>query len=137
MKRKSIFSKVLTAVMLSAAVSLLSACFEAEDNAIWWSDVMMIHGDGVADNATTLEIGQTLQLTAEPADKGLVWNSSNEQVATVSADGQVTAAGLGEAIITVYPQEYEHVGNGNYVVVTVVDSSIPFADDQIDQEEAE
>lgn len=80
-------------------------------------------------NATTLEIGQTLQLTAEPADKGLVWNSSNEQVATVSADGQVTAAGLGEAIITVYPQEYEHVGNGNYVVVTVVDSSIPFVDD--------
>lgn len=137
MKRKAIFSKVLTAVMLSAAVSLLSACSEAEDNGIWWSDVMMIHGEGVADNATTLEIGQTLQLTAEPADKELVWNSSNEQVATVSADGQVTAAGLGEAIITVYPQEYEHVGNGNYVVVTVVDSSIPFVDDQIDQEEAE
>ena len=140
MTKKTIFGKWLTAIMLPATVSLLSACYSAysaEDNALWWSDIETIRGEGVANHAATLEMGQTVQLTAEPADRGLDWASDNEEVATVSAGGLVEAVGLGQAVITVYPKEFDTAANGNYVIVTVVDKSIGFVDDQIDQEEAE
>ena len=136
-EKKAIFGKWQTAIMLLAVVSLLSACHSVEDNAIWWSDIVTIHGEGVANHAVTLEIGQTVQLTAEPADRGLDWASNNVQVATVSEDGLVTAVGMGEAVVTVYPKYFEGVANGNYIVVTVVENSIGFVDDKIDQEEAE
>ena len=109
-----------------------------EDNAAWWSsDIVTIHGEGVAAHAVTLELDQTVQLTAEPADRGLDWHSDQPHVATVSDQGLVTAVVLGEVVVTVYPKDYEHAANGNYVMVTVVDRSVPLVDDQIDQEEAE
>lgn len=54
---------------------------------------------------TTLEINQTVQLTAEvlPAnatDKSVVWTSSNTTVAEVTENGLVTALTAGEAVIT-------------------------------------
>lgn len=53
----------------------------------------------------TLKATETLQLSAvvTPAnafDKSLTWTSSNESVATVSADGLVTAIAIGDATIT-------------------------------------
>ena len=129
------FSKVLwaaLAIVLFAAMT--SACSE-KDNAIWWSDVPNVYG--AENHAATLELEQTLQLSATPTDKGLQWMSNNERVATVSDDGLVTAVGLGEAIINVYPKIIEGAANGNYVIVTVVDKSIGFVDDLVDQSEAE
>ena len=121
----------LTSVLFAA---MLCGCSD-QDNAIWWSDIVYIYG--AEDHAATLELGQTLQLSASPSDNGLVWTSNNESVATVDENGLVTAVGLGEAVITVYPKEFEGAANGNYVVVTVVNKSIEFVDDQIDQSEAE
>lgn len=52
----------------------------------------------------TLEIGQSYALRARltPADAHpvVIWSSSDEQVATVSDAGQVTAVGAGRAIVT-------------------------------------
>lgn len=57
-----------------------------------------------AENKTLTKIGDTLQITAkvEPdnAYDKLIWTSSDEKVATVDADGKVTAAGNGETTIT-------------------------------------
>lgn len=57
-----------------------------------------------AENKTLTKVGDTLQITAkiEPdnAYDKLIWKSSDERVATVDADGKVTAAGNGKAIIT-------------------------------------
>lgn len=55
--------------------------------------------------STTLEINQTVQLTAEvlPAnatDKSVVWTSSNKIVAEVTENGLVTALTAGETVIT-------------------------------------
>ena len=60
----------------------------------------------LSQTSVALSVGETLTLgaTHEPADANvtaLTWSSSNEAVATVSADGVVSAVGAGEAIITV------------------------------------
>ena len=56
--------------------------------------------------SATLEVGDTLQLTAtvEPADaldKTVIWDTANDNVATVSMSGTVTAVGAGLTVITV------------------------------------
>ena len=56
--------------------------------------------------SATLGVGETLMLSAthEPADAnvtGVVWSSSDEAVASVSATGEVRAVGAGDATITV------------------------------------
>ena len=133
--KKNMISKLVAALVLLTAATLLSGC-DNKDNEIWWSDVPYI--DGAQNHAATIELGQTLQLSATTADgKAVVWESSDESVATVDQNGLVTAIALGEATITVYPKEYEGVVNGNYIVVTVVNNSIGFVDDEIDQSEAE
>ena len=54
---------------------------------------------------TSLEINQTVQLTAEvlpenATDKSVVWTSSNKAVASVTESGLVTALSPGESVIT-------------------------------------
>ena len=56
--------------------------------------------------SATLGMGETVTLSAthEPADAnvtGVVWSSSDEAVATVSATGEVSAVGAGDATVTV------------------------------------
>ena len=58
-------------------------------------------------NKETLELvigeNETLTATVEPENttyKTIVWSSSNEEIATVSEDGVVTAVSIGEATIT-------------------------------------
>lgn len=59
----------------------------------------------LVDDNVTLEVGETLQASAtvlpeNATDKTLNWASSDENVATVSTDGLVTAVGPGSATIT-------------------------------------
>ena len=59
--------------------------------------------------STTLEVGDTLELTAtvEGLDTyDLVWNSENTEVATVE-NGKITALKAGTTTISVYPNGYE------------------------------
>ena len=56
--------------------------------------------------SATLEVKKILQLSAtvNPSDttnKAVKWNSNNNNIATVSANGLVTAIGVGNAVITV------------------------------------
>jgi len=56
--------------------------------------------------SATLEVGDTLKLnaTVEPADaldKTIIWDTANDNVATVSMSGNVTAVGAGLTVITV------------------------------------
>ena len=60
----------------------------------------------LSQTSVALSVGETLTLgaTHEPADANVtdvVWSSSNEAVATVSADGVVSAVGAGEATVSV------------------------------------
>ena len=60
----------------------------------------------LSQTSATLSVGETLTLSAthEPEDANLTalsWSSSDEAVATVSATGEVSAVGAGDATITV------------------------------------
>ena len=66
------------------------------------------HVSSVSLNKTSLalNVGQTKTLTAtvlpeNATDKTVTWGSDNESVATVDANGKITAIGLGNATITV------------------------------------
>lgn len=70
----------------------LSSAFDATDVTIDQTEV-------------SLKVGETTNLTATvtpdfASDKTIVWSSSDETIATVSADGVVTAIAEGEATIT-------------------------------------
>ena len=135
--KKNMINKMITAVMLLAAVVLTSSCYSNADNGLWWSEVMTIHGEGVANHAVTMEIGQSIQLSTEAVEGGVDWKSDNESVAFVSESGLLSALSLGNALVTVYPKEIETAANGNYLNVTVIDVGFGFVDDALDQSEAE
>ena len=69
-----------------------------------------------------LYCGETLELTAtvlpeDTTDKGLIWTSSDETVATVDENGKVTAHEKGEATITAKTKDN---GNSAECVITVL-----------------
>ena len=62
-------------------------------------------GITMSETSKEMHIGDTFTLTAtvtpeEAADKSVTWTSSNTEVASVDAEGKVTANGLGETTIT-------------------------------------
>ena len=57
-----------------------------------------------ADNKTSIVIGETLQLTANK--DGVAWATSNQEVATVSTSGLVTAVKPGDVVITATKQGF-------------------------------
>ncbi len=77
----------------------------------------------------TLEIGEELVLTAtvspqEATNKDCIWTSSNQEVASVNAEGLVTALSAGEATITV---KTEDGGFEAVCLITVPSEEIPIA----------
>ena len=68
---------------------------------------------------TTTSIENIIEVAVSPVDSTLVWTSSNEKVATVDKDGNVTAVGMGTAVITA---ETLH-GVKDTCEVTVIDAS--------------
>ena len=74
----------------------------------------------ISQETATLKVGKTVELTAtvmpeDATDKTITWASSDEAVATVNAEGKVTAVALGEATVTATCGEVS-----TYCTVTVV-----------------
>ena len=108
-----------------------------------WSKFMNIRSEGMVYsisldvNSLTLDKGDVATLTAtvlpEDADnKGIIWSSSDETVATVSAAGEVTALSLGEAVITATAAG----GSGVTASCTVTVGRVPVASVLLDKSEA-
>lgn len=76
------------------------------------------HASGVTLNKTAMSIERTrsefLTATVKPngaADKTVSWKSSDESVATVTANGNVTGVALGTATITVTTNDGGHTAS--------------------------
>lgn len=70
-----------------------------------WTVIMPVSGVALDKTSAELQVGKTLTLTAtvtpdNATDKAVVWTSSNDAVATVDANGVVTAKAEGTATIT-------------------------------------
>lgn len=73
-------------------------------------------------SSATMEIGETLQLTATPyptnaTNRSVNWTTENYSVASVSSSGLVTARGEGK--VWIWARATDGSGAGNYCVVTV------------------
>ncbi|MGO4923343.1 Ig-like domain-containing protein, partial [Bifidobacterium choerinum] len=78
-----------------------------------------ITGNGVANGAATMDMGDTLQLLAKlnPSNASVAtinWSSSDASVATVDGNGKVTAIKNGDTVITV-----SAAGKAATVILTV------------------
>lgn len=89
----------------------------------------------VSADTTELNKGDTVQASAEvlPAnttdeDKSVKWASSNDAVATVDADGTITAVGAGPATITATSNARPEVSGSIDITVSVPLESISFAE---------
>lgn len=60
-----------------------------------------------AGDKKSLQLNETVQLTADVGNEGVTWASSDTTVATVNASGLVTAVGYGEATITAKKEGYK------------------------------
>ncbi|NMH89495.1 Ig-like domain-containing protein [Flavivirga algicola] len=91
-----------------------------------------VTGVSVSPTAGTLNVGQTLNLNetvlpSNATNKAVTWSSNNIGVATVNADGLVTAVALGSATITVTTQD----GSFPASAFITVNNNIPPPDDEI------
>lgn len=74
-------------------------------------EAILVEGVTVDPSELSLYVGDTAQLSAlvlpeDATDKTVTWKSSDESVATVDADGLVTAVGAGQATITVTTNDH-------------------------------
>ncbi|QLG46865.1 Ig-like domain-containing protein [Costertonia aggregata] len=120
---------------LVTAVSLGSATITAtsdENNAISDTSVVTVTaltvpvtGINVTPATTSIVEGATAQLDAEitpsnATNTGVVWSSSDTSVATVSANGLVTAVSVGSATITATSDENNAISDTSVVTVTAL-----------------
>lgn len=96
----------LNALLLLAAVLILSGCPSPTDSGDGGTDAITVPVTAVTvDALAELLIEETTDLTATitptNANTGITWSSSNEDIATVNANGVVTGIAQGSAVITV------------------------------------
>lgn len=97
--------------------------------AIAYSDIQLVTGITLTpDSAKLTNKGETVQLTAtvtpeNAADKSVTWASSNTNVATVDANGKVTAVANGTCTITVTTTDGEKTATSTITVTIPSDDT--------------
>jgi len=104
------FRVLVLVAMLALSMFFLTACGE-------------IHVEKVELNTTaqTITVGDTFQLTAtvtpkDATNKKIVWSSSNNEVASVNQNGEVTGLAVGSAKITVKTEDGEKTAVCDFTV---------------------
>lgn len=86
-------------IIVIAALAAFTGCTSRYDTQSVLSALTMMDSSGSDIKTLTLEIGEAIQLKAQPrpenAKVGIKWSSSNPSVASVTQDGLVTGLGLG------------------------------------------
>jgi len=134
--KKNMINKLIVALALLASTMTLGSCDSMSNISNGFLLDVTISGPGVSNHEVTLEMGKTLQLSAQEILGGtsdMVWRSYDESVATVDKkSGLVTPVAPGRVRITAYT-DTKDFANGDYVFITVVGASISVVPDAIDQ----
>ena len=125
--------------LMVASLFAATSCY-VEDNYVVKIDHFWIHAGGDYITELTMEKGESVQLTTEvwptmTTQLKFYWSSSDESVATVSADGVLTAVGYGECIITAESAENPDVTYS--FPLYVPGEGIAIDDEAVDQSEAD
>ena len=100
-----------------------------------------ITGSGItAEGTATLTVGTTLELAVEITPKpeetiALEWESSNEELLTISKSGKLEAKKAGTVVVTVSPADYPEISAS--ITVTIVDAEVDVEEGKGDQSKAE
>ena len=92
-KTKKIIGFIL-AIIATIGVCCLTACKKDEAKN---ADPKTTYGFAISKTEMTLESGQSEKLECRYGDKKIVFSSSDDNIATVAADGTVTAVNAGVA----------------------------------------
>lgn len=93
-----------------------------------YTELVSVTDISLSETNATVEKGDALKLVAtvlpeNATEKGVTWSSSNEDVATVGADGTVTA--IAEGITTITATSKENANISALCTVTVTESDVP------------
>ncbi len=93
-----------------------------------WSESVAVTSVQVTSDATLVNVGETLQLSVNvlptnASNKTVTWSSSNEDLATVSSNGLVTAVAAGSVIITATANDGSGVCGTYEILITVPDDN--------------
>jgi len=133
--KRTNMKKILFALFAVGAMTLTS-CHQDDVPAT----AIEVVGEGISNNQVEMISGNTLQLgvvftPSNTTRKTVVYSSDNEAVATVSADGVITAHDNGWATITIRNTEWPYASTKLKVHVT--GATLPVAGDEVSQGEAE
>ena len=133
--KRTNMKKILFALFAVGAMTLTS-CHQDDVPAT----AIEVVGEGISNNQVEMISGNTLQLgvvftPSNTTRKTVVYSSDNEAVATVSADGVITAHDNGWATITIRNAEWPYASTKLRVHVT--GATLPVAGDEVSQGEAE
>ena len=109
-------SSALFVALAALGTTGLPACARGDNNSV----------EIVTDGGHSVRVGESLPLTAETqhgTDHAYSWQSMDESIATVAADGTVTGVAAGEVIIEVTGEDTEAVGE--HVVVVLDEDVMP------------
>ena len=113
---KTLLVPTLEITAIGAVAAISTSCGSEK------KDSIHVTGVTLDKTSTTLTVGDTKTLTAtilpeNVTDKTVTWNSDNESVATVDANGTITAVGLGNAAITVTTHDGGYTATCDVVVI--------------------
>jgi transglutaminase/protease-like cytokinesis protein 3 len=134
--------QVIVLAAMTAVGATFSSCGNADNYPQQMSRHIVIEAQGAVNNTLTLKVGETAQLkgTIQPlfTDEGAIaWASSDENVATVSAAGLVTAVAEGEAIIQATEDRKSVFGVGEIKVIVEAADVINVGGGDADQSQAD
>lgn len=128
MKQKTFVSMIGALLLVIAAMAMVAGCRQANDNSAGQSAgtaVVPVESVSIDITGVVKDKGNVFTLTATvlPANatnKAVIWESSDQTVATVDADGKVTCVDGGTATITVKTVD----GNKTATCLLTVNGSI-------------
>ena len=132
---KKFFIYVVSAIVICAAMFCFGGCKKSDSDTTIEREEVEVKVL-LSKTAASLDIDETLTLSVTTNIKdatGFVWTSSNESVAIVSDNGEVTAKSVGVAVITVSIEGKSATCTINvydsypYPVINVVETSLRLA----------
>ena len=132
--------KYIALALMAMTSIMFTGCADVVDNSVWhvWG-LTIVNENGQSLNSATIPVGETLQLSAVVTPDFMnadsyYWFSEDETIATVTANGLVTALKSGRVNIVAKSLYYE---TEDKLVLTVAGGTVKISKKKVDQKDAD